>query len=54
MHWVPLTTSKKMQKETICHKCVLIISKLIKIAVNDFEAKKSVRYSWAFFVTDLF
>ena len=34
-----------MQKETVCYKWLLVVTELLNIAVNDFDAKKSVRYS---------
>ena len=48
LHWVTLTTSKKMQKK------LLVVTKRFKIAVNDFDAMKSVHCSWVLVVTELF
>ena len=42
VHWVPSTTSKKMQKK------LLVISELFNIAVNYFDAKTSARVDGCF------
>ena len=42
IHWVPLTTSKKMQKKLL----VTSGCSLFNITVNYFDAKKSVPYIW--------
>ena len=43
IHWVALTTSKKMQKKTACQKWVLVVTELFNFGVNDFGAKKSAQ-----------
>ena len=32
---------------------LLVVTQLFDFVVNDFDAKKSVRYSWMFLVTEL-
>ena len=44
---------KKHAKETDRCEWLLIVTDLYDIAVNDFDAKKSARYSWEFIVTKL-
>ena len=48
LHWVTLTTSKKMQKK------LLFVTKSFRIAVNDFDAMKSAYCSWVLVLTELF
>ena len=54
IHWIPLTTSKKMQKKTTLYKWVLIVTEPFNITDNDFHAKKSTRCARVFVVTELF
>ena len=49
IHWVPLTTSKKMQKKLL----VVGARELFNMIVNCFDAKQSARYSRVFIVTEL-
>ena len=39
VHWVPLTTSKMMQRKRLVPIKVLVVTNLLSIAVNDFYAK---------------
>ena len=49
---VPLTMSKRIQKKLLT-LVVSAVTKLFKIAVNNFDAKKSDYYSWVLVVTIL-
>ena len=45
VHWIPLKTSKKMQKKVPVESGWLIVTWFYNIAVNLFDAKTSVHYS---------
>ena len=47
LHWVPLTPSTKMQKK------LLFVTDLFNIAVDQVDVKKSARYKWVLFLTEL-
>ena len=49
----PAFNEQSNTKETACCKRVLIVTELVNIKGNDFDAKKSVRYSWVLVVTEL-
>ena len=51
-HWVPLTTSKKMQKKLLVIS-VCSLTELFNTAANDFDGKKSAGSSWVLIVTEL-
>ena len=49
----PAYSELKDAKETVCCKWVLGVTELLSIAFNDFNAKKSARYSRVPVVTEL-
>ena len=56
IHWIPLATSAKMQKKLLIlsgFKWELVATELFNIAVNDFDAKTSARFSLVLLVTKL-
>ena len=46
-------TGFSVQLSKMARKKVLVVSKPFNIAVNNVDAKKSVRYSWVLAVTEL-